>query len=496
VTSDPALIDILDRWQPGRVVVVGDLMLDRYTYGQATRLSPDAPVPVLTIRESDDRPGGAANVCLALRALNCEVTAVGVVGDDEVGQSLRNGLDHAGCDTRHVVTDPTRPTTLKHNLVGLAQQRHPQKMFRLDCESPTPLSAEVADQLVAAATDALDEADVLCLEDYGKGVLAPDVCRRLIEAARQRNVPVLVDPAPIDDYTRYRGATAITPNRTEAARATGTRFADTQDNEIVQRMAATLLDQLELDAVVLTLDQRGLLLHVRDHDPVLAPTVARSVYDVTGAGDVLLAMLAAARSAGVAWPESVALANAAAGLEVEHFGVVPIKLDEVLLHLLQRSADAHDKLRGLPALLVELRALRASGQKVAFTNGCFDILHAGHVQFLRQARATGDLLVVGLNTDDSIARLKGPDRPVNPLADRVAVLSELQSVDYVVTFDADTPLELIQAIKPDTLVKGADYTREQVVGHEIVEAHGGRVKLVDLVAGRSTTNIIERVSQK
>jgi D-beta-D-heptose 7-phosphate kinase/D-beta-D-heptose 1-phosphate adenosyltransferase len=302
---------------------------------------------------------------------------------------------------------------------------------------------------------------------------------------------VFVDPAAITDYSKYRHATVITPNRTEASLATGISAAK-GDRDTLDTMARRLVDELSLEAAVLTLDKQGALLLESGSQPVLVPTVARQVYDVTGAGDMVLAMLAAARANGADWSVAVELANTAAGLEVERFGVVPIELDEVLLSLLRQKHEQLGKVRTLDQLLPELAAYRKQGQKVAFTNGCFDILHAGHVSLLRRSRQQADLLVVGLNSDDSIRRLKGPTRPVNAETDRLMVLSELQSVDYIVLFEEDTPLKLLETIRPDVLVKGADYARSQVVGGDMVESFGGRVVLLDLVEGRSTTNIIRK----
>lgn len=509
------LIRLLDAWSPRRVVVAGDFMLDRHIYGNADRLSPDAPVPVLSIVREEEKPGGAANVCLDLQALRCQSVVLGVVGDDAWGGVLRERLTVAGCDDAGLIVAEGRPTTVKHNFVGLAQHRHPQKMFRVDQETRRPLRDETARRLLDAAGPLLDAADVLCLEDYDKGVLTPDVCRELIRMARERGVPVLVDPAAIRNYGKYRGATCITPNRTEAQLATGMMLNEgggegghegghegrrERDMAATEAVAQRLLDDLALDAVVLTLDRQGALLARRGEPSELVPTVARQVYDVTGAGDMVLATLAAALPNGATWPEAVRLANVAAGLEVERFGVVPIELDELLLAVLRLEHASLGKLRRLDALLRELAAHRSEGgagkkgrPRVVFTNGCFDILHAGHVSYLREARRRGDLLVVGVNTDASIRRLKGEARPVNTQDDRLLVLSELESVDYLVLFDDDTPRTLIEAIRPDVLAKGADYRKEQVVGGEFVESYGGRVELIDLVEGRSTTNIIERV---
>ncbi len=486
------LVRFLDRWQRRRIVVAGDFMLDQYIHGAAERLSPDAPVPVLAVERQEHRPGGSANVCLDLAALRLEVVCLGVVGADPAGRLLKQALAAKGCDTTGLVVDGGRPTTTKQSFIGRAQGRHPQKMFRVDCEDRTAISDTVARKLLAAADRQLARADVLCLEDYNKGVLTPIVCQGLIRLARKHRVPVLVDPAAIVDYAKYRGATCLTPNRTEAALATGLDAA-AGDFPTLRRMAQRLLKNLKLSCVVLTLDKQGALLLDKGGKPVHVPTVARQVYDVTGAGDMVLAMLSGALANGASWPAAVYLANTAAGLEVERFGVVPIALDEVLLALLRQNHAALGKLRTLDQLLPELAAYRSQGRSVAFTNGCFDILHAGHVEFLRQARRTADMLVVGLNSDASIRRIKEPGRPVNHEADRVQVLSELQSVDYIVVFDADTPEKLIRAIRPQVLVKGADYHPAQVVGWPFVQKHGGRLVLVPLVQGRSTSNLIGRI---
>ncbi len=474
------------------MLVAGDFMLDRYAYGNADRLSPDAPVPVLAIEREEAKPGGAANVCLDLLALQCDVEAIGIIGEDSAGDHLRGELETRGCGTAGIIALPDRPTTVKHNFVGLAQHRHPQKMFRVDTERNYPLSSECTDALLAKAARLIRNVDVVCLEDYNKGVLTRQLCQGLIQLAHDAGKPVLVDPAAVSDFTKYRGATCITPNRTEAARATGGSVKQ-EDNSAIEQMGRKLLADLDLKTLVLTLDKQGAMLLNVEGDAMWLPTVTRSVYDVTGAGDMVLAMLAAAVANDIDWPAAVALANIAAGLEVEKFGVVPIELDEILLSILKQKHQHTGKLRELDTLVRELNAYRKQGARIAFTNGCFDILHAGHVCFLRQAREHGDLLVVGLNTDDSISRIKGKDRPVNQQDDRVMVLSELESVNYIVMFDDDTPMELIRRIRPDALVKGADYSREQVVGADEVEYHGGRVVLIDLVQGKSTTNIIEKL---
>lgn len=490
------LLDHLAAWKPFKALVVGDFMLDQQLFGDAERLSADAPVPILHIRSRTDNPGGAANVCLDLIALRATVTAFGITGDDATGAALRDSLSAQHVDTSGLIADPGRPTTVKQNLIGLAQTRHPQKMFRVDFESREPLSRETEDRLFNAFQAALAKGtDVVCIEDYGKGVCTPDLCQRIIKACRAAKVPVLVDPARIDDYSKYRGATAITPNRTEAELATGLSTDHDASPDHNGRIAQSLMDKLDLEAVILTLDRHGALLLERGNSPIAVPTIAREVYDVTGAGDMMLAAIAAARANQISWLDSVRFGNAAAGLEVEVFGVVPIPLERIHNELLISAGKVSGKLRTLDQALIQAAALRREGKRIVFTNGCFDILHSGHVTLLEKAAAEGDFLILGLNDDASVQRLKGQGRPVNTLEDRARVLSALGCVGAVIAFSEDTPLRLIEALKPDVLVKGADYRKDQVVGGTFVESYGGRIALIDLVKGKSTTDTIAKISR-
>ncbi|MBX3380090.1 MAG: D-glycero-beta-D-manno-heptose 1-phosphate adenylyltransferase [Phycisphaeraceae bacterium] len=488
---DPLLANLED-WKPFTALVVGDLMLDEHLYGDAERLSADAPVPILHVRRKEHRPGGAANVCLDLVALKGSVIAVGVVGDDEAGRLLRRELREQGVSDEGIEVDPSRPTTIKQNLVGLAQARHPQKMFRIDFESREPIGGDVAKAVLEKVRSLIGRVDVVCLEDYSKGVCTEEICQGVIRIARDAGKEVLVDPAKIATYAKYRGATSMTPNRTEAEFATGLRTHGDGSAEHNTLLAKRLLKEADLETAIITLDRHGALLLEKGKEPLAVPTVARKVYDVTGAGDMMLAALAAARANKVDWPDAVRFANAAAGLEVEIFGVQPIPLEQVH-HAVLQLASGDGKLRTLPQVLIEVAARRRAGQKIVFTNGCFDVLHAGHVALLDQASKHGDFLIVGINEDASVKRLKGEGRPVNNQEDRAKVLGSLGSVGSVVFFGDDTPLKLIEAIKPDVLVKGGDYTKDKVVGYEVVEAQGGEVVLIDLVEGRSTTNTIKKM---
>ena len=350
---------------------------------------------------------------------------------------------------------------------------------------------------MSAVTAAITRADVVCIEDYNKGVCTEAVCQGVIRAAAAAGKPVFVDPAKLSDYAKYRGATVITPNRTEAEFSTGMRTHSAGSEDQNATLAHGLMERLDLEAVVLTLDRHGALLVERDaRSAVAIPTVARAVYDVTGAGDMFLAGLAAARANGLGWVESVRFANAAAGLEVEVFGVEPIPLERIHHSILEMAAKDTGKLRTAEQLLVEIKARRSAGQRVVFTNGCFDILHSGHVTLLEKAAACGDFLVVAINSDDSVRKLKGDGRPVNGEEERARVLGGLKSVGAVVVFGEETPIKLIEAVRPEVLVKGADYRKDQVVGGAFVEANGGKVVLMDLVQGKSTTGTIAKMQRR
>lgn len=490
----PHLLEHLDRWKPFTALVVGDFMLDQLVYGDAERLSADGPAPVLHARRTEQMPGGSANVCMDLAALGATVKAFGVVGDDQHAVTLLRAMQDAGIDTAGLVRDPSRPTTVKQNLVGLAQSRHPQKMFRLDYESREPLSSAIARQVRAGLESEIAAADAVAIEDYNKGVCSPELCAAVMSLCRRHNKPVLVDPAKLTDYSKYKGCTAITPNRNEAETATALKTHPGADPEHNGAVAAALMAQLDAEAIVLTLDKHGVLLLEKGARPLHVPTVAREVYDVTGAGDMMLAALLAARANNIAWPDAARFANAAAGLAVEVFGVQPIPLEKIHRSLINQHAPRHSKRRTLDEAAIEAAAARREGKKIVFTNGCFDVIHSGHIKLVREAAKLGDLLIIGLNSDASVRRQnKGPDRPINPEDDRADVLSELESVGLVVVFDDDTPMKLLERLKPDVLAKGADYTKDKVVGGSYVESYGGKVALIPIAEGRSTTATVRKL---
>jgi D-beta-D-heptose 7-phosphate kinase/D-beta-D-heptose 1-phosphate adenosyltransferase len=484
------LLETVDRFAGRRVLLVGDFMLDRYVFGDAERISPEAPVPVLRVVERQDRVGGAGSVALNVLALGAHVRCVGLLGTDPFGDRVERFLAEAGADTDGLLRVDDRPTITKTRLVGLAEHRHRQQILRVDDEVVRPPSEADSTRLLEAVQSALPDADVVCLEDYGKGLLSPEMCQRIIAAARKHAKPVLIDPARTANWERYRGATVITPNRAELELGIGRELADGE----LDSQAAALIDHLELDALIVTLGRDGARLIRRDSSVQRFPTKPRAVYDNTGAGDAVLAMVAVAVAAGATFEQAVPLANIAGGLEVSKFGCVPIGREEVINELRHGHDGARGKIRGVTELVGELNARRQRGETVVFTNGCFDLLHPGHIELLERAKALGSLLVVGLNSDASArTQSKGTDRPVRNEQDRARLLAALEAVDYVVLFDEPDPGRLIEQVAPDVLVKGADWADKGVVGREFVESRGGRVELIELVEGYSTTGELERI---
>jgi D-beta-D-heptose 7-phosphate kinase/D-beta-D-heptose 1-phosphate adenosyltransferase len=489
------LIDLVQRLGQPRVLVVGDLMLDRYVWGDAERISQEAPVILLHADRREERLGGASSVATMLRALGARVSLAGVVGNDSDGACIRQMVTDLGIDREGVINDAGRPSTVKERYIGRAQHRHPQQMIRVDYEDRSPVSDELGSQLISVVHQLLKKTDIVLISDYDKGVCTLKVLNAVIAGARGLGVRVLADPLRGADYRKYHGCSGITPNRLEAGLATSRTLRGPVE---ILEAAAQLQEQLDLEAAIITLDKDGMALKHRDGRNKVFPTRARQVYDITGAGDMVLSVLGMALAAGADYEAAIALANVAGGLEVEKIGVATVTRDEILRDLLHGGANqsfgtGSDKVLTLDALRHELESRRRLGQRVAFTNGCFDVLHAGHVQYLHEARAQADFLVVGLNGDDGVRALKGADRPIQPLDARAGVLSGLQAVDYVVVFDEPTPLELIKAIKPDVLVKGSDYRNHEVVGADLVESWGGRVHLATFKDGFSTTRLLDKL---
>ena len=486
------LMDIIDHLGSPRVLLIGDFMLDEYIFGDADRISPEAPVPVLSVVNREYRAGGAGSVALNLLTLRARVVCAGVTGNDNAGATINSMLEEHGASVAGILAVNDWATTTKQRLVGLAQHRHRQQLIRVDQESPTELPVEIETQLWTLIDDMLGDCDIVCLEDYGKAVLSDRFVRRIIETARDRNLPVVVDPARIHDYRKYSGATCITPNRAESRLATGIGITDLP----TMKEAAEKILNCGLESVVLTLDRDGSYAARKDGWGKLIPTRPRLVYDNTGAGDMVLAMLTLAMTAGCTLEEAAALANHAAGLEVEKFGSMPVSREEILSDLLEANQGVAGKVRPIQQIVAEInRRRQQSNQTIVFTNGCFDILHAGHCQYLAYAKSQGDVLVVGMNSDASVKRMKGNQRPVNSQDDRAAVLASLEMVDYVVVFDQDDPLPTIEQVQPDVLVKGADWKDKTVVGREFVEGNGGKVVLAPLLKGRSTSALIDKIGR-
>lgn len=468
-----------------RVMVIGDVMLDRFVRGKVARISPEAPVPVLRNAHEDMMLGGAGNVVRNLTALGAHVIFGGVIGADPSGQRVRHLVAADGLVTSILQEDAGRLTSEKTRFV--ADGHH---LLRSDWDSEEPVSDETHRRLIAAVQGALDQVSVLILSDYGKGLFTAPVLRALISGARDAGKPVIVDPKSAD-YSVYRGASLITPNRAELAMAVGSTPVGT---EAIAAAAQRLLTQHDIGAILVTRSEEGMTLVDAGGIRVNVHAQAREVFDVSGAGDTVVSTLAAVWSVGADLVDAVQLANTAAGLVVAKVGTAVVHPQEVLAAMAQQEPQAEDhKVLALPQLQEEIAGWRAQGLRVGFTNGCFDLIHPGHVRILSRARAECDRLVVGLNSDASVKRLKGSTRPIQDEVSRAEVLAALASVDAVTLFEDDTPLALIKAIKPDVLVKGADYREDQVVGADVVRQNGGHVVLVDLVPNQSTSNIARKI---
>jgi D-beta-D-heptose 7-phosphate kinase / D-beta-D-heptose 1-phosphate adenosyltransferase len=468
------------------VLVAGDLMLDRYLWGDVGRISPEAPVPVVRLTRRTENAGGAANVALNLAGLGCKVRVIGFIGRDDAGRALIELLKKSDIDTSGIIETAGRPTITKTRVIGLRQQ-----LARIDEEESGPPSEGDAARLLTAARMALASGPTAAvLSDYAKGALSVRFCREIIADARRRGLPVLIDPKG-RDFDKYAGATTVTPNQSELAAALGEA---PEKIDALLAGGARLRERLGLDFLTFTRGEHGITILEKSGAVSHFPAVAREVFDVSGAGDTVIAALAAGLAAGLALHDAVRLADQAAGIVVGKVGTVPINRAELLDAVMGRSLlPASNKIVDRAELAQWVAAWRERGEKVVFTNGCFDILHAGHVAMLERARQEGGRLVVGLNTDESVRRLKGPGRPINHEQDRAAVLAGLACVDAVAFFDEDTPLELIKAVRPDVLAKGADYTEATVVGAAEVKSWGGRVALVPLTDGKSTSKTIEKI---
>ena len=466
------------------ILVIGDLILDRYIEGGASRVSPEAPVLVFETQGERYLLGGACNVAANLVALGAKASILGVVGEDSAGDQLMGLLRNGGIDVDRVVRDPGRPTTRKTRYVSKTAQ-----VLRVDEERRHYMGKQAERQALESLAERPFPYQGILLSDYGKGVLSPAIIAAAIEAARSSGAVVIGDPKGTD-YSIYQGVDFLTPNREEAEAATGISIDCHED---LHRVAARLREITGVRTATVTLGKDGIFFEDEGGEPRIIPTEAKSVFDVTGAGDTVVASLALTMACGVSITEGLQLANLAAGIVVGRFGTWAVSREEVATVLRSQEPGMVQSVE--EAVSVAAR-LRSEGRRLVFTNGCFDILHPGHTEYLERARSYGDVLMVAVNSDSSVRRQeKGSGRPVNPLADRMAVVAALQSVDFVVSFDEDTPLELIKKVTPQVLVKGEDWRDKGVVGREWVESNGGQVVLVPLVEGRSTSAIMERISR-
>jgi D-beta-D-heptose 7-phosphate kinase/D-beta-D-heptose 1-phosphate adenosyltransferase len=479
------VIQLIERdWREVRVIVVGDVMLDRYIWGEVERISPEAPVPVVRSIHRSEQPGGAANVAMNVAGLGAKASLFGFCAADADGECLRACLAKAGIDSDLTVV-ASHPTTSKLRILGGSQQ-----MLRLDTEETSSYSDSAYEDLSAKVEAALSSGGILVLSDYAKGVLSEPVCRRLIQRARALGVPVLIDPKQ-RDFARYRGATTICPNLHELSTATG---VPAKDLEGVLAAGQRLISALELESITVTLSEKGIAV-LFPHSQTMSPAAARQVFDISGAGDTVIATLALTRACNLDTGTALAVANMAAGIVVGKVGTVPVSRDELIASLMpELELNAREKVLDLGQLKTRTSAWRASGKKIAFTNGCFDLLHIGHITLLEQARREADRLVVAINSDASVRNLKGRGRPVVGGNERARILAAMFAVDAVVIFDAPTPIAVIEALRPDVIVKGGDYDESTVVGAKEVRSWGGRVKIVPTVEGFSTTNLIAKAA--
>ncbi|HEX7776860.1 MAG TPA: D-glycero-beta-D-manno-heptose-7-phosphate kinase [Parvibaculum sp.] len=486
MTDKQRLAGELESFRSTRVLCVGDVMLDRYVYGEVRRISPEAPIPVLRVDEERAMLGGAGNVVRNLAALGAHVSFVSVVGEDAAGGEIGAMLKALPEVEMRLVTEPKRLSTVKIRYVAMSQQ-----VLRADYETAAPIGGALQGEVIAHIRALLPRAQVLVLSDYGKGMLTPEVCRAAIDAARALGIPVIVDPKG-RTYENYSGASVVTPNRKELSEAAGSPL---DDEEALVSAARALAERCDIGTLLVTRSRDGMSLIADDGTVTHLPAEAREVFDVSGAGDTVVSTLAVAMAAGLPLVDAASLANTAAGIVVGKVGTAVVFPDELSAKLRDRKLTSiEQKVAPLQVAADIVAGWRRQGLRVGFTNGCFDLLHPGHIALLSQSRAMCDRLVVGLNSDASVRRLKGPARPVQSDIARSTVLASLSNVDLVVVFEEDTPEALIEGLRPDVLIKGGDYTVDTIVGAAFVQSYGGRVEIVDLVPGFSTTKTVEKLN--
>jgi len=489
------LVHILSNIGRPNIMLVGDFMLDKYVWGEVNRISQEAPIPVLNVASEEIRPGGAGSVASNLAHLGANIFCYGTIGNDNEGRLLLDNLNDLGVDTEGIVQDSDRPTTVKVRMMGHLQSagKGIQQLLRIDYEKTDDIEEEKQEAIINKIEDKIQQVDIVLISDMNKGLLSRRILDAVIKSGKDHNVPVIVDPGLTKDYGIYRGATAITPNRFETKLSTGIKITDVNSMKSAGRK---LLEENLFEYIIITADKDGMFLYSRDGKCKLISTVPKDVYDVSGAGDMVLSVFGFVVGSKNSFEDAAMIANVAAGVEVGKIGAVPISKSEILSELMGGSNPLYTKIKVLDELEEILNRHRKENKKIVFTNGCFDILHVGHIEYLKFSRKQGDVLVIGLNTDRSVREQKGDKRPFVSEDERARLISALEDVDYVILFDDLTPEKLIRRVKPDVLVKGEDWKEKGVVGREFVESYGGKVILAPLVKDVSTTDIVSRILER
>ncbi len=486
--NDEEISGKLKQFTESKILVVGDLMIDVYIWGNVERISPEAPVQIVDVEFEETRLGGAGNVIKNLTNLGAQVFAASIIDQSGTGNEILHKLQELKVDCEGIIREKNRHSSRKTRIICAENN---QQMLRIDKETRSPINSSSETAIYDFTKKNIKDFDAIILSDYNKGVLTKNVLNLLIELAQNENKPILVDPKG-KDFSKYRGATIITPNRKETELVT---HSELSNEETIRETGITLQKNLDLACLLITLGKDGMAFF-KDGDFQIIRAEAKEVYDVSGAGDTVISILGAGISVGMPWIEAARLANLGAGIVVGKVGTEPVTLKEIETVLHNKQLNTFNKVVSLEEMGRIIKKLRKNKKTIIFTNGCFDILHMGHTDYLQKARNLGDVLILALNSDDSVRRLKGENRPIINQNQRAVVLSALSCVDYVIIFSEDTPINVIETLQPDVIVKGNDYTIDQVVGREIVESYGGRVELVELMKGISTSNIVEKIKNK
>ncbi len=489
------LVQILSNIGSPNILLVGDFMLDKYVWGEVTRISQEAPIPVLNATSEEIRPGGAGSVANNLAHLGANVCCCGVIGRDSEGERLLENLDSIGVETDGIIQVSDRPTTVKVRMMGHLQSagKGIQQLLRIDYEKTDDIEEKTENEIINKIEIKIQHVDIILLSDMNKGVLSKRLLEMVIKLGKDHKIPVIVDPRLSNDYTIYKGATAITPNRYETKLSTGIKITDIDS---MKSAGKKLSEESSFEYVIITADKDGMFLYRNDESCDLIPTVPKDVYDVSGAGDMVLSVFGFVVGSKNSFQDAAMIANIAAGIEVGKIGAVPVSKSEILSELMGGSNPLYSKIKILNELEETLNKHRENNERIVFTNGCFDILHIGHIEYLKFSRQQGDILVIGLNTDRSVREQKGDKRPFVSEEERARLISALEDVSYVVLFDELTPENLIRRIKPDVLVKGEDWKEKGVVGRGFVESYGGKVILAPFVKNVSTTDIVTRILER